>query len=370
MTQQSVALIHIHNYQRIKQHFYNELILASENKPSSISFISHQLPEKPLLTKGIVQGIVIGGTNFTISTEELQENGTRKVLERTTGILPIFATRQTFVDFLSHHLDARADAIGMNFGFELKPSYGEDGSLDGFIQAKGTKDHKFTGLTESIGKLVKKIFVKKYHKHITTAIANDTVCLLLCGKGNESCSLIAGTGFNMGIRVKNTNNTAIINLETGGFDKFEQSEVLKKIDARTKNPGKKNFEKTVSGKYLALYFNEKLKELNLPIPPIATSQELSELSHTNHADVAGDLARSIIERSAFLVATAIAAVYEFSGKPDTFTIIGEGSLLWDGWHYYDNIQNQLTALGIPSGAVKIKHIKDSSINGAIGLVTQ
>ncbi len=126
--------------------------------------------------------------------------------------------------------------------------------------------------------------------------------------------------------------------------------------------------KAISGKYLALYFNEKIKELNLPISPISTSQELSELSHTNHHDVAGDLARAIITRSAYLVAAGIAGVYEFYGKPQSFTLIGEGSLLWDGWRYHENIQKQLVQLSVPQNAVTIKHIKESSLKGAFGLI--
>lgn len=368
MTDQPIELIHTPNYQQIKQNFFDELLLASENKPSSISFIKHHLPDKPLITHGVVQGIVIGGTNYILSTEEIHTDGTRSIIERKKGILPIFTTRESFIEFLHASLDARAEAIGINFGFKMAPISTQEGYLDGTILAKGTKEHTFTGLTEPIGALVRSIFAKKYDKKIIVSVANDTICLLLSGKGHEKGSLIAGTGFNIGLRLQKDNQTILVNLETGNFDKFRLSPILQAIDAKTKNPGKKLFEKTVSGKYLARYFNEKIKELNLPIPPITTSQELSELSHENHKDMAGDLARAIIKRSAFLVATALAGMYEFCGKPKSFVIIGEGSLLWNGWRYQENIQNQLNTLGVPTGAITIKHVKDSSINGAIGLI--
>jgi hexokinase len=367
MTKQSNELIQAPDYQQIKQNFLEELKRASQGKASSLSFIKHHLPTKPLVTHGIVQGIVIGGTNYILSTEEIMPDGTKKILERKTGVLPIFDTKETFISFLSEHLDQRALGIGVNFGFKLKTTYGDDGTLDGTILAKGTKEHTFTGLTEPVGTLVKNTFEKKYHKKIIVSVANDTVCLLLSGDSNEQGSLIAGTGFNIGILQKNTNQTYIINFEAGGFDKFIQSPILQKIDAKSKNPGKKLFEKTVSGKYLAQYFNEKIKELNIAKAPLVTSQELSELSHENHHNIAGDLARAIITRSAYLVAAALAGVYEFSGKPHTFAVIGEGSLLWDGWHYNENLKKQLAELGAKS--VVLKHVKDSSINGAIGLLT-
>ena len=69
-----------------------------------------------------------------------------------------------------------------------------------------------------------------------------------------------------------------------------------------------------------------------------------------------------------IVAAAIAAVYEFGGKPKSFELIGEGSLLWDGWRYSENVQKQLALLGVPKGTITIEHIQDSSINGALGLL--
>src|SRR5258708_9286448 len=119
------------DYLEIKQTFLKELTPASQEKQSSISFVKHTMPEKPLLTSGIIQGMVIGGTNFILSTEELHTDGTRNILERKTGILPTFTTKQLFVDFVIEHLDPKADAIGCNFGFKLDVTYGKYGELDG-----------------------------------------------------------------------------------------------------------------------------------------------------------------------------------------------------------------------------------------------
>lgn len=368
MKDQSVDLIHTPNYQQIKQNFFEELVRASQHKPSSIFFLKHHLPEKPLLTKGIVQGIVIGGTNYILSTEEITSEGKSNMLKKQKGILPIFDTKQTLMDFFSKHLDQQADAIGINFGFPLEARTGSDGEIDGIL-INGTKEHKFTGLKEPIGELIKSLFREKYQKIPKVSIANDTVCLTLSGDGSEQGAFIAGTGFNMGLIIEENNKKIIVNLECGNFDKFILSPTLEQIDKQSENPGGQLLEKAISGKYLAHYFNEKIKQTNLSVSPISTSQELSELSHTNHTDVPGDLARAIITRSAFLAGAVIAGVYEFSGKPEKFTLIGEGSLLWDGWQYHENIQKQLIRLGVPEGTVTIKHIKESSIKGAIGLIT-
>lgn len=366
-------LIQAPDYQQIKQNFLHELTLASQDKPSSLSFIKHQIPNKPLLTKGIVQGIVIGGTNFILSTEGITNKNTRKILKRETGILPTFTSKQRFADFLIEHLDPHSDAIGINFGFKLEPMQGENGTLDGIVIAKGTKDHTFTGLTESVGTLVSNIFTQKYHKKIIIAVANDTISLILSGNGKEQASIVVGTGFNMGLRI---NHTTLVNLETGGFDKFPYSDVLSEIDSQTKNPGRKLFEKCISGMYLPKHFNSWARRLEITVPPVRTGQELTAIAHAYHEESARDLARIVLTQSAGFIAAALAGLYTFSVNqrivlPDSaLEILGEGGLLWDGWHYHEDINKYLSALGVPANMITIKHIKDSGINGAIGLITK
>jgi len=373
MDRQFTKLIETPDYQQLKQNFLNELILASQDKPSSISFIKHQLSDKPLLTKGIVQGIVIGGTNFSLSTEEIKPDGTKKMLAREMGILPEFTTKKRFIDFLSEHIDPRADAIGINFGFKLLPVPGEKGTLDGMIQAKGTKEHTFTGITESVGTIARQVFWEKYHKRIIVSVANDTISLLLSGKNNEQASIIAGTGFNIGLRL---DRTTLINLEAGNFNKFEHSEALREIDSYTKNPGRKLFEKNISGMYVPKHFNTMAKQLGIIVPYVHTGQELTAIAHSYHDESARDLARIVLSQSASFAAGALASLYEFCFQQNlvssgqTFEIIGEGGLLWDGWHYYESIEKQLSLLGLPEHSVIIKQIKDSAINGAIGLIVR
>ncbi len=353
------------DYSKLRQDFLQELTRASQDKSSSLSFIKHTLPSKPLITSGIMQGIVIGGTNYTLSTEEIGQDGKRTLLERRTGVLPLFTTKKILENFFSKHLDHRAAAIGINFGFRMKPTSGKNGSLDGFVQALGTKEHTFTGLTESIGTLVNELFVKKYQRDVAVAVANDTICLLLSGDGTEQGAVIVGTGFNIGLRQKNI----LINLEAGGFDKSKPSETLPEIDAQTKNPGEKLFEKELSGQYLFKHFNEQALQLGLTTPLLQTSQELTAIAHTINDKPARDLARTLLKHSAHLVACALAGVYDFYKRPQKLAIIGEGGLFWNGWQYQQHIQKKLIDLGISENTITIRQIKDSGINGAIGLLT-
>jgi len=354
------------DYHQIKQNFLTELQKAAKGEQSSIPYLKHSLPEQPLVISGIVQGIVIGGTNYILSTQEISADGTKKTLSKATGTIPVFKSKQILLDFLKEHQDKKATAIGLNFGFPLETTTGPHGELDGKL-LHGTKEHTFTDVIDQpIGNLVREAL----DTDIPVTVANDTICLTLAGDGNENGSLIAGTGFNIGLKKEEHGKKTIINLEAGNFDKFELSEALKIIDECSETPGKQLFEKIISGKYLAEVFNIKAQRLGIDIPKLKTSQELSALSKQIENKDASELARSLLERSASLVAAAIAASYEFCDKPTTFTIIGEGSLLWLGWSYLDTLYHQLTLLGIPENTITIKHVQDSSIKGALGLLTQ
>lgn len=356
------------DYRKVKAAYYTELTLASAGKPSSLSFIKYQLPPSPLVTTGVIQGIVIGGTNYVVSTIRILKSGKQKVLDHHWGKLPVFYDLKTLVGFLTAHLDKRADAVGINFGFALQPVKSDKGTIDGKI-LHGTKEHTFTGVTMPIGDIVRDIYQIKYNKDIKVSVANDSVCLTLSGDGSENGSLIIGTGSNMCLKITDGKKTSVINLEAGNFDKFPITSVLKKLDAKSVIPGYL-LEKTIAGKYIALYFNEKAKQLGLKTEVLKTSNQVSELAEAANKKRETILAQSIMQRSAFLAAAILAGAYEFAGSPETFTIVGEGSVLWKGWNFRKNVKAKLADLNIPEDAIKIKNVEDSSIKGALGLLTK
>jgi hypothetical protein len=127
----------------------------------------------------------------------------------------------------------------------------------------------------------------------------------------------------------------------------------------------------MSGKYLPLQYNELAKHLEISafVPKVAKAEELSFLAGETEPTIASQLAREVLERSASLMASEIAGLYEFKGSPSKLGLIGEGSMLWKGWNYVPNMQRRLELLGIPPGTVKIRKVLNSSIKGAIALLT-
>ncbi len=99
------------------------------------------------------------------------------------------------------------------------------------------------------------------------AIVNDTVATLLAAKATEGdktyssyIGFILGTGTNSAYVEKNKNilklkgadpeGSMIINSESGGFDKIDQSAFDKAADRKTTAPGEHIFEKMISGAFL------------------------------------------------------------------------------------------------------------------------
>ncbi len=365
MSSTQIVLIANPDYMQIKQHFLEDLTVASQGHPSSISFIRHVLPKKPLISSGIVQGIVIGGTRFDIASVEIDGKGKKRLLKRQQGILPQFDTKETFLMFIKEHIDSKALGVAINLGFPLQPDTGKFGEIDSKI-LYGVKEHAFHGLLGlSIGDFLR----QELARDIPISVANDAVCLTLAGTGEEDGGFVLGSGCNMAITVQDHGERIVANLESANFNKFEPTPGLEAIDAISPTKGKNRFEKLISGIYLPMHFNFLLTQYNIQTTQVANAKELDVLA-AEDTGITGDLARAILERSASLAATELAAVYEFKGSHKEIEILAEGTVIWEGWEYQNNIQKRLTLLGVPEGKIKIKKVEDSSLHGAIGLLTR
>ncbi len=362
------------DYKKIKQAFLSELKKASSNKKSSLSYIEHSFSPAPLVSKGIFQTIVIGGTNYISALSEITIKK-NTILKIKKGKMPVFKTAKDFSSFLNYHLNKKAEALGINFAFPLKPFINKHHALDGIL-IHGTKEHAFERLIgQAIGEFAGNIYFEKYKRQIPVTVANDTVCLTLADNGEEAGGMVVGTGFNLSLKITAEGKKSVVNLEAGNFNGFEFTDVLKIIDRKSERPGRMLFEKAIAGKYLVTYFNEKAKALQYGIQPLKTSADLSRLAATENKKgqtkppLGRDLARTLLERSASLIACSIAGIYEFKNNPKKLEFITEGSLFWKGYMYQENVQKQLLELGVPKNIITFKYIEDSSLKGTIGLLT-
>ena len=225
-------------------------------------------------------------------------------------------------------------------------------------------------VNQYVGATIEKSLQKNFQNDIKVIVANDATCLVLAGTQKNTnrkdiAGYIVGSGANMAFF---SDDNTIVTLGAGLFDKIDQTETGKIIDNDSLNPGKFIFEKEVSGLYLYQHYNLLHKQMFLDGPLLTNTKELSEIAEKGTTKEAR-IAQNLLQQSASLVASQMAGLYLFKDKPQELTIITEGSVIQQGWRYQQMIQDELVNLGVAPGAIKLTHIEDSSLVGAVKLLT-
>lgn len=225
-------------------------------------------------------------------------------------------------------------------------------------------------------------------------VINDSMASLIAGcTGTEWDALIAlivGTGFNMAALMERKmlpkikedpafGNQVVINLEAGNFNPPHLTPWDEELDARSDNPGSQQIEKAVSGGYLGT-----LMKLVLPGSPVDPSMGSAELARLAYDALAtkpqeAELARRLLDRSARLVAAALAGLISAfnNHKPRTrVRIITEGGLINNAPGYracatetLDCLLDQLKLGHIRTELVQLPHVNlaGSAIAALAGL---
>lgn len=340
------------------KHFASELKLACQNNNTSLAFIKHSLSTNKSTLQS-AHTIITGGTNWFSACVD----NTYALTHIASGTQPLFLTESDFLEFIEHIIPKNASNIGLNFAYPLNP-VSRDGLLDGVL-ISGSKEHTFTGMTgKPVGKTIEDYLKNKRNQVVRVAVANDTICLLLSGltkySWNKTAAGIVGTGMNFALF--EDEHTAV-NLESGNFDKFQQSDEGKEINASSVDPGMGLFEKEVSGAYLYKHFNIRSTKSGLDIK-IATTQELDALASSSDDKKANMLAQEILTYSARLVAAQIAGIMEYQKRDLTFVM--QGSLFWKGYSYKETVNEMVKQLSnYKADFVTIEH---ADLLGAAKLV--
>ena len=328
----------------ITQRFFKELILAESGQSDCVSFFRTSLKNQSFITPGkAFQVFIIGGTN----AQTALVSSDLKIIESKTIDLPVFSEEEVLLDFVASNLYPDITKIALNFAFPIK-SIDRDGKLDAQL-VRATKEHFFEGLFgKNIGELLEDFIQGEYGRKVDIILANDIVCLLLANqsKDTQTAAAIVGTGYNTGVI---TDNGMMVNLESGNFNKFIPSNSGKIIDKESSNPGEQLFEKEISGAYLYKHYNL----LNDNGAKISSGKEMDELAASGD-----EIALNLIQRSASLLATQIAAIYIYLGEEKT-TFNMEGSVFWKSYRYQEFVYDTLKLLGIPKSEIKFVGVKDS-----------
>jgi hexokinase len=338
-----------------------ELHKATNGGKSSYSFLRNELPTQSQIKIGdIFQVLVVGGTVCKTALIRRDSDG-MTILARSESAQPPFLDDRTFFDFLKSKIIGHIPFISLNFAYPLTPVLRE-GRLDGVL-VSGMKENTFEGL---VGKPIGEMIEREFPNH-TVIVANDTICTLMAGLSVYDTDILAcgivGTGVNFAYF---ESPHVAINLEAANFAAFTQSPEGQEIDTLSSRPGSALFEKETAGAYLFQHFNLRVKKLGLNHPGVASTLELKQAMYSPDLQIA-NLARSLMTRSAKLIAAQIAGIARFKKRDMVF--IMEGSLFWEGDIYKPTVEETLKGL-LPSQNVLLVRLTNSPITGAAELAMQ
>ena len=226
-----------------------------------------------------------GGTNFRVAQVKFTRSG-QTVIEKyqkfpmpgSQGFIGKEQFFETIVDYMQDVLDSWSSSqpphIGFCFSYPTEITPDKDGRLIHF--SKEINAHEVEG--ELIGTNLRQALKKRgYSEPAGMVLLNDTVATLLAGKAASTehpysafIGFILGTGTNSAYLEKNENiskipglpakGAQIINIESGGFDKFRGGSIDQNFDNTTIKPGSYRFEKMISGAYLGPLSSRVLEE--------------------------------------------------------------------------------------------------------------
>lgn len=335
-----------------------EMKLGLEGKPGSLLMIPTYIgAEGKIKPNDPVVAIDAGGTNFravkmwfdnnmNLVTENLQQRKMPAVDEELSN-KEFFAT---LAAYLTEYKNV-SDKIGFCFSYAVEIFPNKDGKL-----LEWSKEVK---APEVIGQMVGKNLLHAMEtpdKKIV--LMNDTVSTLLAGQAATAgktydtyLGFILGTGTNTCYIEQNINITKtpdieledsqIINIESGNFDKAPRTDIDIAFDNTTKLPGRYTFEKMISGGYFGGLCTTALKaaaaedvfsaetKVKMKAMGELTSEEVNKFvsgvdlpANTLSAvmvtkedkEAASEIINTLIQRAAKLVAANLAAVVLKTGK--------------------------------------------------------
>jgi hexokinase len=211
-------------------------------------------------------------------------------------------------------------------------------------------------------------------------VLNDTIATLAAGSsasppGARMVGLIVGTGSNVGAYLPLAllsklsapgwpSELMAVNFESGAFSPPGLGPADADVDAGSIEPGAQRFEKAVSGAYLGRLLEAAAARLGIDLPtPAPDSAEVSRLADEAAGSPPGTLARAVLDRSADLVAAALAATADAIGGDGPLHVCAEGSLIAKAPGYAARLRATLAPMLAPAPAT-ITLARDANLVGS------
>lgn len=212
-------------------------------------------------------------------------------------------------------------------------------------------------------------------------VLNDTIAALAAGSVGpgidpaRTVGLVVGTGTNMGAFLPTAavgklppgawpHDRIAVNFESGGLVPPGLGPVDDEVDRLSLQPGLQRFEKAVSGAYLGRIFRAAAPRLGVDLPSLeGEGAEVSALAEAEPRSSGGLLARAILDRSADLVAAALAAAADVIGAEARLHVCAEGSLVERAPGYRQRVLATLGGL-LPGARITLRSEGHANLRGA------
>lgn len=301
-----------------------------------------------------------GGTNMRAAVVELGADGSARVLAgpvhapvptgrdgaRVTAAA-FFDAHATLVARLPHDA-VRGLPIGYCFSYPSASLPNHDARL-----IRWTKGVDVEGVEGAeVGAALVRALAARELAPGAPVVLNDTVAALMAGVRDAqdpalTIGLIVGTGTNIAAffdarALTKLGDTAwrgpmAVNLESGNFHPPHLSSCDDAVDAASDNAGAQRFEKAVSGFYLP-------QVVRALTPQGAPADGAALVARAQSGDAT---CRAVLDRSADLVAAALAGVRDVAAPGAALTVLAEGGLFWSPSGYAERVAATLRALDAP-----------------------
>jgi len=348
------------------KNFTEEMEAARRQEASSLSVIPSYLDLKEdIYGEESVASVDAGGTNLRVARVDFGSDGKREIVSMKKYPMPGrdgAVSSDEFFDKIAGLITENVPGegrIGISFAYK-----GEITPERDYIICGMCKEVEVTGISgKSLAKGIGDAFERAGLPRRPINTVNDTAASLIgsvSGKELENCcaavGLVLGTGYNICYREQTGHIRGylggsghdVVVTESGFFDKLPRTKADIFIDESSQLPGDHICEKMVAGRYLCDIYNyvagmalkEGIIQDGSLIRPGEDASYVDSLCRYEGDDpdalAASEIARCIVKRSAYIVASSIAAVILSSREGDGEAIIvPEGSTILRMHGYMD-----------------------------------
>ena len=343
---------------RFLQHIYQ----AKKGQSSDLQFT--KVPLCTLQEPKHLQIIYIGASHVESTEIKYRYNKPYLYNLRSQPLKPFKSSKQLF-ELIESLLATHTQYLYLSIAANLKTKLvreGKDGKSS--LHSSLIQNHRVHNLADLVGKDIAqktKEYLKSKHRKLHITALNNLTSLAYLSRashkvGKQSTIFgVVASGINLGF-IDQKNH--FVNLESGKF-----------------RVGAKEVSELAGEAFLYKNFNQlaKQKGLKATLNCSKDFRQLLNKKNPHKPTSSYQLAKEILNRSAYLVACQLAAILKYKLKQNSgqnkFGIVIEGSLFWEVRGYLQQVQKSLQKLGISKSLFYFVRIRQGFILGILQAIT-